>query len=234
MRESRNPFRLRRSESIDTDTTFLSLFEPGILDVLEDRGLPTNVQLIRSAAGGGKTSLLRLFTPSVLRRLHVRRSEENELVSKLQSLGAIDETGPTVLGVMLLCGRNYTGLDDLKVEMVLKERLFVGLLNARILLAVLRSALAFRELRYPQDLGRLEIAAGRPGDALPDDLELPVVGTSCTVGPNTWRSRSAPSLTVLVHRKRLLYQVMKTSFPLRLSGLTLSGSTVSRSLETSS
>ena len=176
MRESRNPFRLRSSESIDTDTTFLSLFEPGVLDVLEDRGLPTNVQLIRSAAGGGKTSLLRLFTPSVLRRLHVRRSEENELVSKLQALGAIDETGPTVLGVMLLCGRNYTGLDDLKAESVLKERLFIGLLNARILLAVLRSALAFRELRYPQDLRRLEIAAGRPGDALPNDLGLPCRG----------------------------------------------------------
>ena len=33
MRESRNPFRLRRSESIDTDAAFLALFEPGILEL---------------------------------------------------------------------------------------------------------------------------------------------------------------------------------------------------------
>ena len=42
MRESRNPFQLRRSENIDTDTAFLALFEPGILDVLSEGGLPKN------------------------------------------------------------------------------------------------------------------------------------------------------------------------------------------------
>ena len=54
MKESRNLFRLRRSESIDTDTDFLRLFEPGILEVLGDKGIPETVQPIRSAAGGGK------------------------------------------------------------------------------------------------------------------------------------------------------------------------------------
>lgn len=89
MRDVRNPFKLRRSENIDNDTAFLSLFEPGILDVLADTGLPDTVQPIRSAAGGGKTSLLRLFTPSVLRRLYTRRVEDQELFSRLQALGAI-------------------------------------------------------------------------------------------------------------------------------------------------
>ena len=76
MRESRNPFRLRRAENIDTDSSFLTLFEPGILDVLAESGLPETVQPIRSAAGGGKTSLLRLFTPSVLHKLHARRADD--------------------------------------------------------------------------------------------------------------------------------------------------------------
>lgn len=58
MRESRNPFRLRRAESIDTDAAFLVLFEPGILEVLpEGADWATSVRLFRSAAGGGKTSM---------------------------------------------------------------------------------------------------------------------------------------------------------------------------------
>ena len=176
MRESRNPFRLRRSENIDTDTAFLTLFEPGILDVLSERGLPSTVRLIRSAAGGGKTSLLRLFTPSVLRRLHARRIDEQELFARLQSLGAIDEKAPRLLGVMLLCGRNYAVLEDLPVDAAIRTRLFLGLLNARILLAVLRSALALKGLEYPQDLSRIRIASSPDAALLPADLELPCSG----------------------------------------------------------
>jgi hypothetical protein len=175
MRDSRNPFRLRRSENIDTDTTFITLFEPGILDVLADHGLPRTVQLIRSAAGGGKTSLLRLFTPSVLRRLHARRFDESELFSRLEAIGAIDDTGPSVLGVSLLCGRNYAGLQDMPIEPGQRTRLFLGLLNARIVLAVLRSALTLKGLEYPRDVNRIQIA-NADADVLPPDLELPCAG----------------------------------------------------------
>ena len=175
MRDSRNPFRLRRSENIDTDTTFITLFEPGILDVLADHGLPRTVQLIRSAAGGGKTSLLRLFTPSVLRRLHARRTDEQELFSRLQAVGAIDHKGPTVLGVLLLCGRNYAGLQDMPIDQAQRTRLFLGLLNARIVLAVLRSALSLKGLEYPRDVNRIEIV-DIDTDALPQGLEFPCTG----------------------------------------------------------
>ena len=179
MRDTRNPFRLRRAENIDTDTTFLSLFEPGILDVIADCGLPETVQLIRSAAGGGKTSLLRLFTPSVLRRLHMRRVEDQDLFLRLQALGAIDDRGPKLLGVSLLCGRNYAGLEDLRLEPPLRTRLFLGLLNARIILAVLRSALAFRDLEYPGDLEHLMVPQP-PEDSQrgPIEIEYPCSGVA--------------------------------------------------------
>ena len=175
MRDSRNPFRLRRSENIDTDTTFLTLFEPGILEVLAE-GLPETVQPIRSAAGGGKTSLLRLFTPSVLHKLHARKGDDpvKELHARLQALGALDEKGSKLLGVMLLCGRNYAALQDLPIEQVMRSRLFFGLLNARIILAVLRSALALRGLNYPNDLARLAVAATAVD--VPTDLQLPCSG----------------------------------------------------------
>jgi hypothetical protein len=177
MRESRNPFRLRRSENIDTDTAFLTLFEPGILEVVADQGLPETVQVIRSAAGGGKTSLLRLFTPSVLHRLHGRRTDDpvKDLHQRLQSLEAVDEKGPKLLGVMLQCGRNYAVLQDLPLDQSVRSRLFFGLLNARILLAVLRTALALKGLEYPKDLAQLHIAPHSDVD-LPPRLQLPGSG----------------------------------------------------------
>jgi hypothetical protein len=177
MKEPRNPFRLRRAESIDTDAAFLGLFEPGILEVMPEDRWCENVRVLRSAAGGGKTTLLRLFTPSVLLTLYARRSEPNlrELYQRMQQLGAVDESGPRVLGVMLLCGRNYAMLQDLDLEQSRRDRLFFGLLNARIVLAVLRSAMALKKLEYPGDLERLRVAA-LPDAAPPRGIKLPCTG----------------------------------------------------------
>lgn len=178
MRDPRNPFRLRRSESIDSDATFLSLFEPGILDIMPAEKWKESVHILRSAAGGGKTSLIRLFVPNVLHTLHTRRSEKQlrELFQKVKELGAIDEISPKLLGVMLLCGRSYSRLQDLPLDQARKDRLFFGLLNARIVLAVLHNILAFKQLRFPEDLDRIRIK-------VPDSsfrvtgLELPCSGT---------------------------------------------------------
>jgi hypothetical protein len=35
MKDPRDPFRLRQSESIDNDIVFLNLFEPGVLELLD-------------------------------------------------------------------------------------------------------------------------------------------------------------------------------------------------------
>ncbi|MFO0901201.1 MAG: hypothetical protein U0836_27560 [Pirellulales bacterium] len=144
--------------------------------MLGDKGIPETVQPIRSAAGGGKTSLLRLFTPSVLHKLHARRGDESvrELHGRLQALGVVDDQGPRLLGVMLLCGRNFAVLQDLPIEQAMKSRLFFGLLNARILLAVLRSTLALKGLSYPEDVDRLSFALNCV-DA-PVGLEMPCSG----------------------------------------------------------
>jgi hypothetical protein len=176
MRDPRNPFRLRRAESIDRDAAFLSLFEPGILEVLPSDRWCHGVHIFRSAAGGGKTTLLRLFTPGALLALHAGRADERlkELYQRLQELGAINESGPLVLGVMLLCGRNYSLLQDLDLEQARKDRLFFGLLNARVVLAALRSALALKQLEYPKDLASLRV------EAVPDLPPVPGVALPCT------------------------------------------------------
>jgi len=170
MRGLRNPFRLRRAESIDTDDSFLMLFEPGILDVMPQATLWDSVHIIRSAAGGGKTSLIRMFTPASLNTLCRRGKNDpktRDLFQRMKEFDAIDETGPRVLGVLLTCGPGYSMLQDLEVDQARKNRLFFGLLNARITLAVLRGALTLKGLSFPDGLDQLTI---------PSSKGMPIVG----------------------------------------------------------
>lgn len=147
MREPRNPFRLRASEHIESDETFVRLFSPEVLDMLGTPNVWERPQIIRSAPGGGKTSLLRLFTPSSLRTIHALRTREytKDLFRSLSSLGAIDENGPVVVGVFLGCGHSFATLEDLDIDDGRKRRLFLSLLNARIVLATLRGILDLRQ-----------------------------------------------------------------------------------------
>jgi hypothetical protein len=178
MRQARNPFSQRRSESIETDAAFLNLFEPGILDILPEKDWCEGVRPIRSAAGGGKTSLLRLFTPSVLHNLHARRTEDSlkDLYRKLRKLDALKDYGPCLLGVMLMCGRNYALLQELAIDETRSQRIFFALLNVRIILATLRAVMAMGQLSYPDDLGQLRIDPRTP------DLPFPGLGFPCTGG----------------------------------------------------
>lgn len=143
MREPRNPFRLRASEHIESDETFVRLFSPEVLDMLNAPNVWERPQIIRSAPGGGKTSLLRLFTPSSLRTIHALRTREytKDLCRNLTALGAIDDNGPLVVGVFLGCGHSFATLEDLDLDDGRKRRLFLSLLNARIVLATLHGIL---------------------------------------------------------------------------------------------
>jgi hypothetical protein len=177
VKDPRNPFRLRRSESIDTEAEFLSLFEPGILEIIPPERWWESVHIFRSAAGGGKTSLIRLLTPYVLQTLHARRNEERlkELFQRAKDFGAIDESGPKALGVMLQCGPGYSVIQDVNIDQGQKDRFLFGLLNARIVLAFLQSAVALRRLEFPKDLGRISIQAPAGAGKL-QGLSLPCGG----------------------------------------------------------
>jgi len=175
MREPRNPFRMRASEHIESDDTFLRLFGPGVLDLLQREGTWDRVQIFRSAPGGGKTSLFRLFTPPSLLTLYdFRASEEyKDLYHRLKNFDVISEEGPKVLGILLSCARNYAALEDLNFDRGQKDRLFYSLLNSRIVLATLRAALALEKLTYPNDLSKLKILR-------PDGLDATMIPVPCT------------------------------------------------------
>lgn len=170
MIELRNPFRIRASEHIEADATFLRLFSPDVLDLLPESEVWDRIQFFQSAPGGGKTSLFRVFSPTVLRTLYASRNTEQrykDLYQRLRSLGALDDkTGPSILGVMISCARNYASLNDLLFDEGRKERLLFALLNARLVMAALRGALALRGLEFPADLSKINVE-------VPENTEVP-------------------------------------------------------------
>ena len=179
MKEPRNPFKIRASEHIESDETFVRLFSPGVMEMLRDENLWDKPKVIRSAPGAGKTTMFRLFTARSLLTIYSLRKMEYciKLFQNLKALGAMNENGPAVLGVMLSCARNYATLEDLDIDPVKKRRLLLSLLNARIILAALQGILTLKGLKYPLDLDQIEIYQHRELVSLPG-LDLPCSGTA--------------------------------------------------------
>src|SRR3954454_20502080 len=66
----RNPFRARASARAVNDEQFVRMFAASAVDILREPDEPwRGLVYVRSAPGGGKTSLLRLLTPGPLRRV---------------------------------------------------------------------------------------------------------------------------------------------------------------------
>lgn len=178
MREPRNPFRMLTSERITSDSTFLRLFGPGVLDLLSKDEVWDRIQIFRSAPGGGKTSLFRLFTPQSLLTLYDSRNSElfRDLYIRLKALDVISDDGPNMLGIYLSFARNYAVLEDLEFDRGYKDRLLYSLLNSRITLAALRNSIVLNRLTYPDDLSKLQIR--RPEDFdIPTTIPIPCSGT---------------------------------------------------------
>ncbi len=151
-----------RRGAVESELSFLRLFGPGMLELLSMQQMWDRPQILRSAAGGGKTSLLKLFTPSVLLALHANRGHDDvkELYQRLAEFGIVDEDGSKALGVLIPCNRNYANLEDLEFDGARKGRLFFGLLNARIVFSMLRACLSLHSLTFPRDLDRLSLREG--------------------------------------------------------------------------
>jgi hypothetical protein len=179
VRPPRNPFRLRAAEQIEDDWTFLSLYEPGLLSCLPTDQLWDRRVIVRSSPGGGKTTMLRLFTPGPLQLLHTRGRDDTliELYRALREREALDRHGPLVAGAMLSLAGKYAPLEHLSgLDEDQQMRAFLAVLNSRVLLAGLRPHLELAGYRYPDDLGRVHIRAPREGHG-PNGLSLPADGS---------------------------------------------------------
>ena len=162
---AQNPFRLRASEQVTVEDQFLSLVGPEALDLLPKDQLWDRLLIIESAPGAGKTTILRLFTPTSLCLLNRLKNQESfRLLSKqLTDLGALTEEGPAVVGILVSCREQYATIQDLPVDEQVQIRWFFGLLDARLTLLTLRSILTLYGLSYPSDASRIQFLPNETG-----------------------------------------------------------------------
>lgn len=147
-----NPFLERMSERT-SDQEFVRLFSPKILERLAEDAFQGAVHMFRSPPGGGKTTLLRAFTPTALRGFwNSRRMQEmSESYQRLVACQILSEqTGPQVLGVLLSCASGYADLPPGATDA--QEGLFRALLDCRVVLRSLRSLAALLGLSAAEEL----------------------------------------------------------------------------------
>ena len=171
----RNPFRIRASQRSVNDEEFVKLFGSGAFEVMREIENPWDgLVFLRSAPGGGKTTLLRLLTPRPLEL--TRRLIENPQVKSthdgLLKNGAVSEDGSEILGTMVVFTTEYR-------ELAAYDRgnsLFRELLNSRIVISVLRALLERSERAYPRELDTIRVEwepeSGATIPAQADGLEL--------------------------------------------------------------
>lgn len=162
MRIDINPFFSRPSETIGADDKFIQLFSPDVLEIFDEkRPIWDIVNIIRSSPGGGKTTLLRLFTPDILLKIKSKHKEEQNLLDiykKLKALGIYDDKDhPLLIGTHIPFTNEYSTLEYLNIEDGVKTHLFFSLLNTRIILSVLYSLCKIKDIAFPDDLHMLTI-----------------------------------------------------------------------------
>ena len=154
MPASRNPFFIRRAEQADSTDQFLHLFSLASLDILPKDGQWNHFLPIESAPGGGKSTLLRLFTPTVLKSIAgpYNRPEFRDLVTKLTNLGAIDGNEVQLLGFLVNCKEDYSELVDVPYDKTARGALFWALLHSRLALLAIRAVLQLTDHQFPSDV----------------------------------------------------------------------------------
>lgn len=164
MRVDINPFYSRASESIGLDDRFIKLFSPDVLEIFGSSSTQVwdIVNILRSSPGGGKTTLLRLFTPEILMSIkekHRAKDEQAfEILKKLQLLNVFDaKFNPIVVGTLIPFTSEYSTLDFLNIDNTQKSKLFFSLLNVRIILSGLSSICKIHKLSFPEDLNKISI-----------------------------------------------------------------------------
>lgn len=156
MRSYRNPFRYRTSEQQDQQglQRFLKTYGADVLDLLPEE-LWDRPLVIRSAPGGGKTSLLRAFEVETLQLVLSRPEEFDDLHRRMNDLGVIENEGAKILGARVSLLEDYRDLMDLSSDPDFGKKLFFRLLDANIVVAVCHAALRLEGRKFPDDLEAL-------------------------------------------------------------------------------
>ncbi len=210
---ARNAFALRTSEQSSPDEEFTQNFAADALHVLPDDVLRPGALVLRSAPGGGKTSLLRMFTPGPLVQAirHRARAPFDEIFAQLEEIGAVTRAAPTVLGVYVSSNGGYSEIGP-SINPELAPGLFRALLNARIVLRSLRAVAALAEVDYDSEAGLAEIRVASSVERL-DAGQVP--RSESAVELKAWAERTEAEC--LRHLDTVLLGSSAPSLPLHVS-----------------
>src|ERR1017187_4403940 len=105
MRVDINPFYTRASDNIDSEEKFIKLFSPEILSIFKENPIWHAVNVLRSSPGGGKTTLLKIFTPKILASIKSTKTHDDhsrELFSALTELDVFNNKGEIQIAAALI------------------------------------------------------------------------------------------------------------------------------------
>lgn len=163
-----NPFIYRaadvQSGSMADDRFFVNLFGISTLQLLKEKlqNLWDMPLILLSAPGGGKSSLMRIFTPGALNYIKETANlggNQRDLAKRMEELGALKKGEPYALGIWFRISDEFQSLqDDEKSD---KHGLFFSMLNTRIILNSINAICKLKGLKiinHHNDLTRISFS----------------------------------------------------------------------------
>ncbi len=163
----RNPFLYRaadvQSGSMADDRVFVNLFGISALQLLKEKiqNLWDMPLVLISAPGGGKSSLMRIFTPGALNYIKETATlggNQRDLAKRMEELGALKKGEPHALGIWFRISDEFYSLQE--DEKLGKYGLFFSLLNTRIILNAINAICELKGLKIinHNDLTRISFS----------------------------------------------------------------------------
>lgn len=142
-----NTFLIRQTEKLESESSFINILCPQLIGFVDESFFDKTV-FINSSPGGGKSTLLKTFSPDVL--LELRENNEKETYKDtfklLRNLGVVDEEYIKLLSINVSCARENYGLIDDLYDNGKAVQIFFQLLSLRILRRTLEAVLKCNQL----------------------------------------------------------------------------------------
>ncbi len=151
----KNPFLIRQTEKIDSETQFLYLFSAETLKIIEEDSLNT-VQFIRSSPGAGKSTIFKALSSNVLGTLNNLKENDNlkDFYKIVSDHKMIENNQVKLLSCLISCAKNYDILDEI-FQNGRRQQVLFALLNVRITILALKSIMSIKSLQSFDELRKV-------------------------------------------------------------------------------